>query len=85
MNINKLMQPGGGGDWRDEALCEGDDRFIHPDKTAGLKRICVECPVFDECLRWAVTYSVSGVFAAGKWRDTPIVEGWHGKVTGGLD
>ena len=83
MNMNSLMQPGQGDTWRDRAFCEGDDRFIHPGKTAGLRLICLECPVFDECLRWAVSNGVSGVFAAGRWREHDVVEDWHGHAKGG--
>ena len=83
MDITDLMQPGGTL-WQDEAACHDDLRFIHPDKTAGLRAICDGCPVFGECLSWAVTNSVSGVFAAGKWREPEQVEDWHGKVTGSV-
>lgn len=78
-DIAALMQPGGT-DWRDDALCKEDKRFLHPAQTAGLNKICANCPVFTECSQWAE--GKAGVFAAGHWRDHEIVEPWHGIATG---
>lgn len=78
-DIVGLMQPGGT-DWRDEALCKGDTRFIHPLMRDGLGKICAQCPVISDCSKWAE--DKTGVFAAGRWRGHEIVEDWHGKTTG---
>lgn len=79
MDASELMQPGGG-DWTDEAACIGDDRFLHPAKTEGLKLICDRCDVKPECDRWA--RGRSGIFAAGYWREDEELEPWHGIATG---
>lgn len=80
-DIEDLMQPGGT-HWEDDALCKGDDRFLHPLKTEGLGKICGKCPVFMECYGWAK--GKDGVFAAGKWRSLKEedIEPWHGKASG---
>lgn len=32
-------------------------------------RICMQCPVFHDCLAWADRLEVNGVYAAGEWRE----------------
>lgn len=80
--VDDLMQPGGT-DWTDDALCKGDTRFINPNMTEGLGKICGQCPVFMDCYGWAK--GQDGVFAAGRWRalKEEEIEPWHGKTTGG--
>lgn len=48
--------------WRSEAACRGMDpnlffatRLDGPGVTAYAKRVCGECPVQDQCLRYALT------------------------------
>lgn len=62
-----------GYNWRDDAECrrpEYDPELWHPAGTTGLhlvqigeaKQICARCPVMEECGRWALTHTESGVW-----------------------
>ena len=49
-----------------------DTSFIRkPDDVTAKRweRICAQCPVIEECYAWANDNDVTGVFAAGEWRE----------------
>ncbi|ALF00376.1 WhiB family transcription factor [Mycobacterium phage Archie] len=66
--------------WQDEAACAGDSRFtarldwLDASDLHEMDAMCGECPVFEQCNKWASTQNEDGspavveVFAAGHWR-----------------
>lgn len=53
-------------DWRDEANCAttDPDLFVleRAESSAPAKKICANCDVREQCLQYALTHKVSGVY-----------------------
>lgn len=56
--------------WTELASCVGDDRFTYRQDLLSISdigqmaRMCLFCPVYDDCLDWAERERVTDVFAA---------------------
>jgi hypothetical protein len=49
-----------------------DTRFIRrptPEEEEEWGLTCAQCPVFNECLKWADRLDVTGVYVCGEWRE----------------
>ncbi|WP_420029361.1 WhiB family transcriptional regulator [Mycobacterium intracellulare] len=49
-----------------------DKRFLRkplPGEALIWERICKQCPVSLQCMEWADEHGVTGVYAAGEWRE----------------
>lgn len=54
-------------DWRDAGLCaQADPEAFFPEKgakNAAVKRICLRCPIREQCLNWALeNHPVEGIW-----------------------
>lgn len=59
--------------WMDEAICpQTDPEAFFPEATGrggAAKRICVRCPVIEECLAYAEEHDLDGVWGGMTPRD----------------
>lgn len=63
-------------DWMDLAQCEvldpSDTSFITkptPELEEKWAAVCASCPVFTQCHKWAEREQITGVYAAGEYRE----------------
>lgn len=63
-------------DWMDAANCiverHDDNNFIRKpssDEAPMWEQICKQCPVSTQCMEWADREQLTGVYAAGEWRE----------------
>ena len=64
-------------DWRDSGSCatpDVDPEWWFPadgdhDGIATAKRICLDCPVMELCLRYAIEHDMQGIWGATDWQE----------------
>lgn len=76
------------GDWTDRAACKGrgDEFFAHYGGVTAhavpqrLRELCESCPVFEDCLSYALSCDVVGIWAATSWRDRERMRGRRRRI-----